>query len=589
VCPRPATFACAAAFLVALLATGPSLLPSETASAAASKREPSGCRTTTAGPQGGAYVFFDGFESGDARRWDRVAGKPRVQRRIRYRGSYALQAGARRGALTRPLPASARLSVAFCLRFAGRGGVWPRRGEQLLRLGSNRIALLAGPAGRLELRRGSRRVWRGRVPRRLRRGWFALGIHLDRNARRVKVGVNGRSLGSARPTLRAERSLTLGSPSRRSGTPKVIDNVTVIAPLPPAPAAEEGEAPGGQATGGAPPPEGNAPGTAPLPLDEPPSAPGPRPGADRLFATDSVWNRALGRHAPIDRSSPELVGAFVESVREEIRRGIGPWIATWEYSTPIYRVPRDQPAVRVALDDGTRSWRRTLQAAYEQVPIPPGAKAARGTDGHLTVWQPSTDRLWEFWHARQDASGAWHASWGGAIERVSESPGYYTNDSWPGSGPNWGASATSLPVAAGTMTIEDLRRGRIDHALAIALPYPRKDIYAWPAQRTDGTGTSPNSIPAGAQLRIDPELDLDKLEMPRITRIMAGAVQRHGMIVRDRTGHALQFYAEDPAQYGYNPYKGPEGFFQGDWPAELLASFPWEHLQVIEMDLRRER
>jgi len=547
---------------LALLCLAVGLAP---ASAAAAK--PSGCKTTTAGPDDGAYLFFDGFESGDAGRWDRRAGRPRVQRRAGYRGAHGLRAG--RGSLTRALPGSQRLSVAFCVRVGGRG--WPRRGEQLVRLNSNRIALLAGPAGRLELRKGSRRIWRGRVPRRLRRGWFALGLQLDRPARRVKVGVNGRSLGAARVRLRRERSLTIGRPVRRRGKPKLVDNVTVVAPAPGPP--------------GSGPPAPGPPGSAPLPLEEDPAA----PDRDRLFAADSIWNRRLGPNTPIDPTSPALVEALRDRVRDEIRRGIGPWIATWEYSTPIYRVPRGAPDVRVTLDDGQRSWRRTLQAAYERVPIPAGARAAPGTDGHLTVWQPSTDRLWEFWHARQDSAGNWHASWGGAIENVSRSPGYYTNDSWPGSGSNWGASATSLPVAAGTMTIDDLRRGRIDHALAIALPYPRKDVYALPAQRTDGTGTGPNSIPAGAQLRIDPDVDLDKLEMPRITRIMAEAVQRHGMIVRDRTGHAMQFYAEDPAQYGHNPYKGEDGFFEGEWPAELLSSFPWRHLQVIEMDLRNER
>jgi hypothetical protein len=556
--PRTAALACLTAVLIAVAGAG----------SPAAGREPSGCRTTGASPQAGAYVFFDGFESGDASRWDRVAGRPRVNRRAGYRGAYALRAGASRGALTHALPASPRLRVALCMRLAGRG--WPRRGEQVLRLDSNRIALLAGPAGQLELRKAGSRLWRGRVARRLRRGWFALGLRLDRVARRIEIGVNGRRIGSARVRLRPERSLTIGTPARRRGTAKLLDNVTVIAPEPQprAPAAT-------------PAPEG----AAPLPLEEDPARP---PATGQLFAPDSIWNAPLARNAPIDPTSADLVAALHERIREEIRRGIGPWIATWEYSTPIYKVPRDQPTVRVALDDGSLSWRRSLQAAYESVPIPPGAGPARGTDGHLTVWQPSTDKLWEFWHARRDASGAWHASWGGAIRNVSSSPGYYTHDSWPGSAPNWGASATSLPVAAGTMTIDELRRGRIDHALAIALPYPRKDVFAWPAQRTDGTGTGPTSIPAGAQLRIDPDVDLDRIDMPRITRIMAEAVQRYGMVVRDRTGHAFQFYAEDPAQYGHNPYMGRDGLFEDEWPSEFLASFPWGRLQVIEMDLRRE-
>src|ERR671921_443276 len=99
---------------------------------------------------------------------------------------------------------------------------------------------------------------------------------------------------------------------------------------------------------------------------------------------------------------------------------------------------------------------RQFQAALDEgVPIPARAKPAPGTDGHMTVYQPSTDRLWEFWRAVQRPDG-WHASWGGAMKRVSRSPGYYTDRSWPGrSGFNWGSTATSLPVAGGTITMRE--------------------------------------------------------------------------------------------------------------------------------------
>ena len=79
-------------------------------------------------------------------------------------------------------------------------------------------------------------------------------------------------------------------------------------------------------------------------------------------------------------------------------------------------------------------------------------------DAHTTIWGPSR-RLWEFFHMRREADG-WHAAWGGAIDHVSQSPGYYTTTSWPGSLAVWGASATSLPVAAGLITIADLRAWR---------------------------------------------------------------------------------------------------------------------------------
>jgi hypothetical protein len=68
-----------------------------------------------------------------------------------------------------------------------------------------------------------------------------------------------------------------------------------------------------------------------------------------------------------------------------------------------------------------------------------------------------------------------------------------------------------------------------------------------------------------------------------MTRMMAEAVQRYGMIVRDQTSNALAFYGEDPSPSGSNPYAA---LFGNQYPIDLLASFPWDHLQLLKMDLR---
>jgi hypothetical protein len=305
------------------------------------------------------------------------------------------------------------------------------------------------------------------------------------------------------------------------------------------------------------------------------------PGA-QLFALDSVWNAPLADDTPLDPSSPRLVGALAHEAERERRARDGAWIQTTSYSTPIYRVPADQPTVRVTLDND-RPWARTLARALRAVPIPPDARPADGTDAHLTIWQPSSDRLWELWKAAREGDG-WHAAWGGAMERVSQSPGYYTRDSWPGARPYWGATATSLPVAAGTITIDELRRGRIDHALALNLPTLRSDAYTSPAQRTDGVDRSPDAIPAGAHLRIDPRLDVRGLYLPRITEQIALAAQRYGMVVRDETHHSIGFFAEDPTPTGANPYPALMDY---RYPNELLARFPWKHVQLLRMDVRQ--
>jgi hypothetical protein len=300
-----------------------------------------------------------------------------------------------------------------------------------------------------------------------------------------------------------------------------------------------------------------------------------------FFAPNSVFNVPLSPNAPVDPSSPILVARLVEEVEQEQRAHSGPWIETTSYSTPVYRVPRNQATVSVKLDNHA-PWARTLQAALRAVPIPPKARPAAGTDAQITIWQPSTDRLWELWRASKQRDG-WHALWGGAIRAVSRSPGYYTANSWPGARSYWGASATSLPLVGGMMTIAELEHGSINHALAIDLPTARAGVYAWPAQRTDGEDPSPSSIPEGARLRISPSLDIPTLNLPPLTEEMAIAAQRYGMIVRDQTHHAIGFYAEDPTPTGSNPYPKLMNY---ETPAEALAAFPWTDVEVTLMSLR---
>ncbi len=123
-------------------------------------------------------------------------------------------------------------------------------------------------------------------------------------------------------------------------------------------------------------------------------------------------------------------------------------------SVPIYTVPADQPTVRVKLRSAP-SRPQSLQQAWEAVPLPPGAHPAAGTDRHLVVWQPSTDKLWEFWRLRHDEEG-WHVTLGRGDGNVSTNLGRLRSRSLAGRDQHWGASASSLSIAGGLITLEDL-------------------------------------------------------------------------------------------------------------------------------------
>jgi hypothetical protein len=301
----------------------------------------------------------------------------------------------------------------------------------------------------------------------------------------------------------------------------------------------------------------------------------------RFFSPHSFWNEAVPADAAVDPSSAALVDALATEAGEEVAAGNGPFITTSPYGVPVYRVPADQPSVPVKLVG--HPGERALRAAWHAVPLPPRARPAAGSDGHLVVWQPHSDRLWEFFQLRREGGG-WWASWGGAMRDVSADPGVYGNHAWPGSQPWWGASASSLSIAGGLITLEDLEAGEINHALAISLPEVRAGTYASPARRTDGNSPSPLTLPEGAHLRLDPHLDLASLHLPWLTRLVAEAAQRYGIFVRDRAAD-VTFYAQDPTPTGSEPYGGPGGYYRGHSPIELLAHFPWRRLRLLKMKL----
>jgi hypothetical protein len=303
----------------------------------------------------------------------------------------------------------------------------------------------------------------------------------------------------------------------------------------------------------------------------------------RFFSPASFWNRPAAPASPLEPGSKAAVGELVGEVHAELADHSGPWINTTQYSVPIYTVAADQPELPVRLISPDAA--PALRSAWSAVPLPAGARPASGTDGHLVVWQPSSNRLWEFWRLRRGAGG-WQAAWGGAIDDVSHSSGTYGSAAWPGATRWWGASASSLSIVGGLITFADLRRGRIDHALSISLPLVRKGVFAAPAKRTDGESTNPHSLPEGAHLRLNPKLDLAKLQLSPFTRMVAEAAQRYGIFVRDHAPEVI-FDAQAPSSTGADPYAGAHGYFENKTPIELLSEFPWQRLQVLRSDLRR--
>jgi hypothetical protein len=394
----------------------------------------------------------------------------------------------------------------------------------------------------------------------------AIRLAISDGGRRVVLDAAGKRQAAFSGGPANARVLRIGSLTSSHGGTLTLSNVTIVLPraqvIPPStPGASSGSGSG----------SGSGPGSGAA------GSSGPPPFIDQLapwpgnpFSPTSFWNAPLPANAPLDPSS----SAYVTEINRQVK-DYHTWMETGAYSVPVYVVGPQQSNQHVTLD----TWGPDLQAAFDAVPIPSTAQAAAGTDEDMTVWQPSTDRMWDFWGMRKEADG-WHARWGGEMDNVSHDPGYFTH---LGQTANWGATATGLPLLGGLVTEADLQRGYINHALAINLVETDKAYWSWPAQRTDGdywsTGITP--IPEGTRFRLPPTLNIASLNLPPIDRMLAQAAQKYGMVVADK-GPIVAFFGEDPKTIGSNPWPAE---FQNQYPNNVLAKFPWGDLETLKLQL----
>jgi hypothetical protein len=180
--------------------------------------------------------------------------------------------------------------------------------------------------------------------------------------------------------------------------------------------------------------------------------------------------------------------------------------------------------------------------------------------------------VWEFWKARK-VNGGWQACWGGQLANASQSTGVLPAP--------YGASGTGISLLGGLVTLSDLSAGHIDHAIAMSLPLTVRGVIVPPANRSDGWTNDPDAVAEGTRLRLDPTLDLSTLHLTPAGLMIATAMQKYGVVVRDTAG-AVTLYAENPLPMMTNGQPNPYDQFLHGVPTYSIADgIPWDRLQVM--------
>ena len=251
-------------------------------------------------------------------------------------------------------------------------------------------------------------------------------------------------------------------------------------------------------------------------------------GGCPVFPKNNPWNQRVDR-LPVLRNSDEIVNSIGLQTTMHADFGSGLWDGG-PIGIPFVTVGGAQPKVPVSFDYADESDRG-------RYPIPSRApvEGGRNADGdrHVIVVDRKRCRLYELYAAYPHATG-WSAG-SGAIWNLRSNrlrPRGWTS-----------ADAAGLPILPGLARYDEVKRGRIDHALRFTADRTRQ-AFIYPARHFASNLTDPNLPAMGQRLRLKRRYDISRF--PRQARIVLSALKRYGMIVADNGSSWYVSGAPDP-------------------------------------------
>jgi hypothetical protein len=192
-------------------------------------------------------------------------------------------------------------------------------------------------------------------------------------------------------------------------------------------------------------------------------------------------------------------------------------------SRPVYWARASDPLVSVSC----RHFRECPGVTRLHVPV--GAEADQNSDAHLTVVDQSSNLEYDFWQASGPHNGVLSAS---AASAIPIGPGL-------GTGLGGRAEASDLGLLGGLLRGQELKAGRIEHALVTTVECVQwRDVWPSPAY---GHGDMICPRGAGPHFGSLLQLDMSAAEIaathaPAWQRAVMTAMARYGVYVVDTNG-----------------------------------------------------
>ena len=248
-----------------------------------------------------------------------------------------------------------------------------------------------------------------------------------------------------------------------------------------------------------------------------PAAASSLPGAPRcpVFPRDNAFNQRVDS-LPVAADSARIVASI------GLDTGLHPDFGSGTYEGRPIGIPFDVVSRR------THRSRLSFDYADESdrvgYPIPKNVhiEGGAGADGdrHALLVDRDSCRLYEL-YALERSGGGWHAG-SGATWRLRSNRVRHAG--WTS------ADAAGLPILPGLARYDEVRRGRIDHALRFTVSETR-NAFVFPARHFASSLSDPALPRMGERLRLKRGVDIS--HYPRQARIVLQALKTYGMLVAD--------------------------------------------------------
>jgi hypothetical protein len=250
-----------------------------------------------------------------------------------------------------------------------------------------------------------------------------------------------------------------------------------------------------------------------------PSAGRPLPSAGkcRIFPKDNAWNQRVDG-LPTAAGSSAMVRAIGADDNVHADFGSGRYEGA-PIGIPYTTVSKRQRRVPVSFEYADES-NRGRYPIPARAPIEGGSRSSG--DRHVIVVDRDRCRLYELFAAYPRSGGRTWRAGSGAVWNLRSNrlrPAGWTS-----------ADAAGLPILPGLARYDEVKRGRIDHALRFTVQRSRR-AYVYPARHFASSLTDPDLPAMGQRFRL--RAGFDSSRYGRQSRVILAALKRYGMIVAD--------------------------------------------------------